>query len=143
MRCWSPAHPHEHTYQPLSQEKVTVWCAVGRNEIIGPYFFENKTGNRVTVDTDHYIALMQTKLILALRRKRGVDMNSVIYQQDGAPSHCSDRSLEFLPRYFPGDRLISRRTNFLWPPYPPDLNPPDYFLSATSRKGFTITIQRL
>ena len=111
----------------LNQEKVTVWCAIGRNRIIGPYFFKDKSGNRVTVDTDRYIALMRTKFIPALRRKRGVDMNSVTYQQDGAPPHCSDRSLEYLRRYFPGDRLISRRTDFPWPPYPPDLNAPDYF----------------
>ena len=57
-------------------------------------------------------------------------MNSVIYQQDGAPPHCSDRSLEYLRRYFPGDRLISRRTDFPWPPYSPDLNPSDCFLSG-------------
>ena len=83
------------------------------------------------MDTD--IALMRTKFIPALKRKRGVDMNSVIYQQDGAPPHCSDRSLEYLHQYFPGDRLISRRTDFPWPPYPPDLNPPDYFLSIKER----------
>ena len=130
MRYWSQAHPHEHTYQSLSQEKVTVWCAIGRNGIIGPYFFKNESGNRVTVDTDRYIALMRTKFISALRRKRGVDMNSVIYQQDGAPPHCSDRSLENLRQYFPGDRLISRRTDFPCPPYSPDLNPPDYFLAG-------------
>ena len=128
MRCWSQAHPHEHTYQPLSQEKVTARCAIGRSRIIGPYFFKDESGNRVTVDTDRYIALMRTKFIPALRRKRGVDMNSVIYQQDGAPPHCFHRSLEYLRRYFPGDRLISRRTDFPWPPYPPDLNQPDYFL---------------
>ena len=46
----------------------------------------------------------QWKFIPALRRKRGVDLNTVIYQQDGAPPHCSDRSLEFLGRYFPGLR---------------------------------------
>ena len=55
-------------------------------------------------------------------------MNSVIYQRGGAPSHCSDRSLEYLRQYFPNDRLILRRAGFLWPPYPLDLNPPDYFL---------------
>ena len=93
MRYWSQAHPHrEHTHQPLSQKKVTVWCAIDRNGIIGPYFFEDKSGNRVTVDTNRYLALMRTKFIPALRRKRGVDMNSVIYHQDGAPPHRSDRS---------------------------------------------------
>ena len=42
-------------------------------------------------------------------------MNNVIYQQDGAPPHCSNVSLDFLNEYFPGDRLISRRTNNPWP----------------------------
>ena len=79
MRYWSQAHPHrEHTHQPLSQKKVTVWCAIDRNGIIGPCFFEDKSGNRVTVDTNRYIALMRTKFIPALRGKRGVDMNSDI-----------------------------------------------------------------
>lgn len=128
IRFWAQAQPHEHTHRPLSQEKVTVWCAIGRNGIIGPYFFEDENESRVTLDTDRYIALMRKKFIPALRRKRGVDMNTVMYQQDGAPPHCSDNSLEFLRRYFPGDRLISRRTDFPWPPYSPDLNPCDYFL---------------
>ena len=88
MRNWSQAHPHEHTHQPLSQEKVTVWCAISRNGIIGPYFFEDESGNRVRVDADRYVALGRIKFIPALRRKRGVDMNSVVYQQDGASPHC-------------------------------------------------------
>ena len=79
------------------------------------------------VDTDRYIALMRTKFIPALRRKRGVDMNAVIYQEDGATPHCSDRSLEFLGWYFLGDRLISRCTNFPQLPYSPDLKSCDYF----------------
>ena len=55
-------------------------------------------------------------------------MNNVIYQQDGAPPHCSNVSLDFLNEYFPEDRLISRRTNTPWPAYSPDLSPADYFL---------------
>ena len=126
MCFWAQAQPHEHTHRPLSQEKVTVWWAIGQNDIIEPYFFEDKNENRVVVDTDRYIALIWTKFIPALRRKRGVDMNAVIYLQDGAPPHCSDRSLEFLGQYF--YRLISHHTNFPWPPKSPDLNPCDYYL---------------
>ena len=63
-----------------------------------------------------------------LGRKMGVDMNTVIYQQDGEPPHCSDRHLEFFGRYFPVDRLIWHRTNFPWLPYSPDLNPCAYLL---------------
>ena len=117
MRFWAQSQPYEHTHHSLSQEKVTVWCAIGRNGIVGPYFFEYENENRVTVDTDRYIVLMRTKFIPALSRKRGVGMNKVIYEQDGAPRYCSDRSLKFLGQHFPGDRLIS-----------PDLNLCDYFL---------------
>ena len=85
MRFCAQAQPHEHTHRPLSQEKVTAWCTIGRNGIIGLYFFEEENENWVTMDTDRYIVLMWTNFIPALRRKRGVDMNTVIYQQNGAP----------------------------------------------------------
>lgn len=128
MRFWANAQPHEHQYRPLSVEKVTVWCALGRNGIIGPYWFEDADGRPVTVNTERYIELMKRKFIPALRRKRGVDMDTVIYQQDGATPHCSNASIEYLLRYFPGDRLISRRTDHPWPAHSPDLSPLDYFL---------------
>lgn len=54
-------------------------------------------------------------------------MTIVIYQKD-ASSHWSDWSLEFLHGYFPGDKLLSWRNDFRWPPYSLDLNPPNYFL---------------
>ena len=72
--------------------------------------------------------MMMRKFIPVLRRKRGVDMNTVIYQQDGATPHCSNVSLEYLRRYFPKDRLISRRTDKPWPAHSLDLSPADYFL---------------
>ena len=55
-------------------------------------------------------------------------MNTVLFQQDGAPPHCSEQSIAYLRQYFPGDRLISRRMANPWPAYSPDLSPPDYFL---------------
>ena len=90
------------------------------------------------VDTDCYIALMQTKFIPALRRKRVVDMNTAIYQEDEAPPHCSDRSLKFVGQYFPGDRLILLRTNFPWPPYSLDQNPYDYFRWGYLKEGIYV-----
>ena len=38
-------------------------------------------------------------------------MNNVIYQQDSALLHSSNVSLDLLNKYFPGDRLISERTD--------------------------------
>ena len=36
----------------LSVEKVTLWCAIGRNGIIGPYWYEDDNGRPVTVNTE-------------------------------------------------------------------------------------------
>ena len=128
MRFWAKAQPHEHVVCPLSTKKVTVLCAIGRSGIIEPYWFEDEHRRPVTINTERYVEMMMKKFIPALRRKQGVDMNTVIYQQDGTTPHCSNVSLEYLRRYFPGDRLISRQTDNPWPAHSPDLSPADYFL---------------
>ena len=47
--------------------------------------------------------------------------------QDGAPAHTSRMSMEWLENRFPG-RLLSNKSEFIWPPRSPDLNPLDFFL---------------
>jgi len=42
--------------------------------------------------------------------------------------HCSNASLEYLHRYFLGDRLISRRTDHPCPAHSPDLSPVGYLM---------------
>lgn len=39
FRYWAPRNPNELHERPLHSERVTVWCAVSRYCIIGPYFF--------------------------------------------------------------------------------------------------------
>ena len=96
--------------------------------MIGPYWFEDDNRRPVTVNTERCVEMMWKKFIPALRRKRGVDMNTMFYKQDGATLHTSNVSLEYLCRYFPRDRLISRCTDNPWPAHSPDLSPPDFFL---------------
>ena len=147
MRFWAAAQPHEHVQAPLNVEKTTVWCAIGKNGIFGPYFFEDGDGRRFTVNSEWYIGMLRRRFIPAIRRKMAVDMNTVVYQQDGAPPHWSNHTLEYLRQYFQGDRLISRRTDNPWPPYSPDLTPPDYFfwgyLKARVYQDNAPTIERL
>ena len=50
-----------------------------------------------------------------------------IFMQDGAPAHTSRMAMEWLENQFPG-RLISNKSDFIWPPRSPDLNPLDFFL---------------
>ena len=46
---------------------------------------------------------------------------------DGAPPHTAKESWQRLAANF-GDRIISFKTDFVWSPYSPDLNPLDFFL---------------
>ena len=45
---------YEHRHPPLSVEKVTVWCALGPNDIRWRYWFENAGGRLATVNTERY-----------------------------------------------------------------------------------------
>jgi hypothetical protein len=49
------------------------------------------------------------------------------FMQDGASSHTTKANLEFLLSKFQG-RVISNKTNIIWPPKSPDMNPLDFFL---------------
>ena len=49
------------------------------------------------------------------------------FQQDGATSHTSRRSVDTLESLFPG-HLVSLRVGVGWPPRSPDLSPCDFFL---------------
>ena len=52
MRFWASQQPYKHTQRPLTQEKVMVWCALGKGGIFGQYFFEDNDGNCVTANAE-------------------------------------------------------------------------------------------
>ncbi|GFX18375.1 transposable element Tc3 transposase [Trichonephila clavipes] len=54
-RIWSEANPQVYVETPLHPEKMTVWCALWADGIIGPYF-KNDEGHNVTVNGDRYRA---------------------------------------------------------------------------------------
>ena len=80
MRFWASQQHHKHTQQPLSQEIVTVWCALGKGGIFRLQFFEDNDENPVTVNAEWYIGMMQRKFVPALRKKRGINVNTVVFQ---------------------------------------------------------------
>ena len=55
------------------------------------------------------------------------DIQSSFFVQDGAPARTSRLALDWLEMTFP-ERLISNKSNFMWPPRFLDLNPYDFFL---------------
>ena len=96
--------------------------------IFGPHFFEDDEGKAETVKTTNYIAMLQDKFIPVLKRKKL--LGTCYFQQDRALPHCSGESLSWLGVKF-GERIISRKADFSWPPYNPDLNPADFFFGDT------------
>ncbi|GFS65186.1 DUF4817 domain-containing protein [Trichonephila clavipes] len=99
-RIWSEPNPQVYVETPLHTEKLTVWCALWADGIIGPYFFKNDEGHSVTV---------------------------LWFQQDGTTCHTARATIDLLKDTF-GDRIISRFGPVNWPPRSCDSTPLDYFL---------------
>ena len=122
---WGSEKHDEVLQRPLHSEKCTVWAALSRHGIIGPFFFEDHQGKTTTVDTESYRDVL-VKFWNALGR-RDLNREEQWLQQDGATPHTSNSSLAWLLNKF-GERLISRRCDVEWAPHSPDLNPLDFFL---------------
>ena len=50
-----------------------------------------------------------------------------VFMQEGAPAHTSKMATEWLKDRFP-EKLISLKSEFIWPPRSRDLNPLDFCL---------------
>ena len=129
---WGNSKPDEVLQQPLHSEKCTVWAAMSRHCIIGPFFFEDGQGRTTTVDTDGYIEVLG-KFWQALGR-RELDRDSQWFMQDGAAPHCSTRTLAWLRQRF-RDFIISRRCDVEWAPHSLDLNRLNFHLVWGYLKG--------
>jgi hypothetical protein len=120
MRIRCEGNPHDTIEAPKSREKVTVFVAIGGNAgLIGPYFLEDDTGSAETIKTSNYLKMSKSKMVPTLKRKKL--FRQCIFQQDGAPAHCSKEAIKWLTEQFGENRLISRNAAFKWPPYSPDL----------------------
>lgn len=64
-------------------------------------------------------------LLPSLRRRRR--LNRTWFKQNSATCYCSKETLAVLKKAF-GSRLLSRGTDFVWPPRSPDITAPDFFL---------------
>ncbi|GFS81534.1 transposable element Tc3 transposase [Trichonephila clavipes] len=123
-RIWSEVNPQVYVETPLHPEKLTVWCALWADGIIGPYFFKNDKGHNVTVNGDRYRAMITNFFIPELNNH---DVQELWFQQDGATCHTARVTIDLLKDTF-GDRLISRFGPVNWPPRSCDLTLLDYFL---------------
>lgn len=124
-RFWGSEKPVVTNTTPLHPKKLTVWCGLTANHILGPVFIEE------TIDSKQYNYLLK-QYIIPKAKELGMT-GRYIYQQDGAPPHTTRENLALLNENF-GSRVIARRypdiynKGLAWPPYSPDLSPLDFFL---------------
>lgn len=123
-RVWGLQNPREVVEKQIFPKKVTVWCGLWAEGVIGPYFFENHEENAVTVNAVRYRSMITDFLWQELE---GVDIEEVWFQQDGATCHTTRETIDLLQTRFPG-RVISRNGDINWPPRSCDLTPLDFFL---------------
>ena len=80
-RIWGEENPHELYEHERDSPKVTVWYAMARNRLYGPFFFDERT-----VNGQSYLRMLQNVFVPELQQVRGL-LQRVIFQQDGAPPH--------------------------------------------------------
>lgn len=119
-RFWSK----ETLQTSLHPKKVTVWAGLASWGIIGPFFFENKHGESITINQTRYQDML--KNFLAKELKKHKYNRGTSFQQDGATPHTTNASIAACNDIFPG-KVISLRGNVIWPPRSPDLSPLDFF----------------
>lgn len=117
-RIWGSERPQQVYEAPNNAPSVMVWCALSKNEIIGPYFFENEN-----VTGQSYKRMLRYYVFPRLRNYP----EDMIFQQDGAPPHYAVIVRQYLDQKLP-NRWIGRAGPIPWPPRSPDLTPCDYFL---------------
>ena len=123
-RIWAKEQPEVIQETPLHPEKCTVWCGLWAGGIIGPYFFKNEAGLRVTVNGIRYRAMINEFL---LPKIHDIGVDDLWFQQDGATCHTARETIDLLNEHF-NEQVISRNGPVNWPPRSCDLTPLDYFL---------------
>lgn len=117
-RYWSPNNPYWFDETKVQgSSRLMVWCGIWKDQIVGPFFFED------TVRGENYLIMLRTEALPSLPNNEGPTW----FQQDGAPAHYSVIVRDFLNEQFPG-HWIGRRGTVEWSPRSPDLSPLDFYL---------------
>ena len=83
VRIWGEENPYATIEHERDSQKVDVFCAISKNYVRGPFFFEGHVTGEV------YLQMLQNWLMDELIANEHEDF---IYQQDGTPPHCAGLS---------------------------------------------------
>ena len=124
-RYWSPINPDQYIEMPLHDQKIMVFAAITSGHVIGPIFFES------SVNQHTYHDMIINEFIPKLKSAYENQIDHLIFQQDSAPPHVTNKVLSKLKEIFK-DNLITKNgwLNGMaeWPPRSPELAPCDFFL---------------
>lgn len=103
------------------RKSINVWCGIFQNKIVGPMFYDYKLTGESYLDT----VITEVDELLNQNYTQN-QLNSMIWQQDGAPPHNVVAVQEHLNNQF--HVWIGNKGTIKWPPNSPDLTPCDSFL---------------
>ena len=106
---WGSDPPDMVLQRPLHSVRCTAWVAMSTHGIIGTFWFEDDSGNALSVNTQRYIEVLK-RFRGSLGTQRELRRETYWFQQDGSPPHTTEESLDLLSTHF-GDRVISRRSH--------------------------------
>ena len=95
MRFWGTEDPRITRANELHPRKVTVWCKVTSERIIGPYFFEDPDENAVTVTGERYREMQEN-----FDPPEIANMAGYWWQQEGATAHTARATMQLLTGTF-------------------------------------------
>ena len=124
---WAPENPQELHQRPLHSKRLTILSGVGSHLLEFLALTCLKT-TKVQPLLWHPSTMWQCYATSVNQRcRRGIDLSSVWFQQDGVTAHTARASMSVLREMFP-QYVISRGDDVPWPACSPDLSACDYFL---------------
>ena len=92
---------------------MNVWCSVLGNKLVGPFVFDNLTGNA-------YELFLRIELPGSLEDIPLMTRSLMYFQHDRAPPHYTRLVRDYLNESF-RNRWVGRGGPVAWPPRSPDL----------------------
>ncbi len=112
--------------------KANVWSGLVIDCLIGFHSFDQ------SLNANRSLNFIQNDF-LGWIENFDLELRSLIYMQDGVPSHRARIITTYLNEHFP-NKWISHRSPYVqWPPRFPDLTPLDFYLWGYLKTGYSNT----
>jgi hypothetical protein len=115
--------------KPHHTQRVIIWSGISAFGVIGPYFFEDESGNAVTLTSDRHVRMVNEFLFPELH-SHDIDIATIWCQQDGYTARPWMDAFRTMFEH----RVISPYGNISWQARSPDLSACDLFLRGLLKK---------